>query len=244
FEDDVYQVVKKALEALPRESTFYQCIADVIQWHKEHPSDWKETWFEIQKKWSEDIGCPNGVFQPLNIEAKLNAAYVVMALLYGNRDFFQTMDIATRAGQDSDCNPATACGILGTMIGYKNIPDTWLLPLQRAEDKVFSYSSYALNDIYDVNMRLAVDHIVKQGGRIEGADVVVQSRPSDPVAFVENFAGHRPTERVMVADYKDSVYQFDFEGIGVVVSGHLVKTGADIANKIVTATLYIDGEEV
>ncbi len=59
-----------------------------------------------------------GVFVPFNIDAKLNAAYVVMGLLYGNGDFTRTLEISTRAGQDSDCNPSTAGGVLATMIGY------------------------------------------------------------------------------------------------------------------------------
>lgn len=81
----------------------------------------KRTWFEIQKHHAEEIGCPDGVFHPLDIDAKINAAYIVLGLLYGNGDFTKTMEISTRAGQDSDCNPSSAGGILGTMIGYDAI---------------------------------------------------------------------------------------------------------------------------
>lgn len=45
------------------------------------------------------IGCPDGVFHPLDIDAKINAAYIVLGLLYGNGDFTKTMEISTRAGQ-------------------------------------------------------------------------------------------------------------------------------------------------
>ena len=38
-------------------------------------------------------------------------------------DFGKTIEIATRAGQDSDCNPASAGGILGVMLGYNAIPE-------------------------------------------------------------------------------------------------------------------------
>src|SRR5690606_32179561 len=131
--DDIGYIVKNALNAIPKESKFYQCISDVINWHKAYPSDWKQTWFEIQKKWAEEDGCPNGVFHPLNIDAKLNAAYVVAGLLYGEGDFTKTIEIATRQGQDSDCNPATAIGVLGVVKGYSGIPAEWLAPLQKAE---------------------------------------------------------------------------------------------------------------
>lgn len=32
-------------------------------------------------------------------------------------DFTRTVEFATRSGQDSDCNPANAAGILGVMLG-------------------------------------------------------------------------------------------------------------------------------
>ena len=34
------------------------------------------------------------------------------------------MEIATRCGQDSDCNPSSAAGVLGVMLGYERIPET------------------------------------------------------------------------------------------------------------------------
>src|SRR5690606_38336059 len=117
-DDDIESVVRNALDAIPAQSDFYQCIADVIKWHAQYPEDWKQTWFEIQRKWTDEVGCPDGVFSPFNIDAKVNAAYVVLGLLYGGGDFGKTLEISTRAGQDSDCNPASAAGILGTIMGY------------------------------------------------------------------------------------------------------------------------------
>ena len=69
-------IVKEALKTVPSQSEFYQCMNDVINWHKKYPKDWKQTWLEVQKKWADDIGCPEGVFAPFNIDAKVNAAYV------------------------------------------------------------------------------------------------------------------------------------------------------------------------
>ncbi len=76
--DDIQYVVKEALRTVPAESDFHKCIADVIQWHEQYPDDWKRTWFEIQKKWSEEVGCPEGVFATFNIDAKINASYIVL----------------------------------------------------------------------------------------------------------------------------------------------------------------------
>ncbi|MDR6562288.1 MULTISPECIES: hypothetical protein [unclassified Arcicella] len=45
--------------------------------------DRKGTWYEIQNKWLQDVGCPDGVFAPFDIDATINSAYVVVGLLYG-----------------------------------------------------------------------------------------------------------------------------------------------------------------
>lgn len=50
--------------------TFYQCINDVIIWSEQYPDNWKRTWFETEKNWGENIGCPDGVFKDFNIDAK------------------------------------------------------------------------------------------------------------------------------------------------------------------------------
>jgi len=81
--DDVELIVTEGLKSIPVESDFYKCINDVIDWYHEYPDDWKRTWFEVEKKWSSDIGCPDGVFTSFNIDAKLNAAYIIIGMLYG-----------------------------------------------------------------------------------------------------------------------------------------------------------------
>src|ERR1044072_2478983 len=62
--NDIRFIVNEALKAVPAQSQFYKCITDVIRWSKSYPDDWKKTWFEVQKKWANDIGCPEGVFAP------------------------------------------------------------------------------------------------------------------------------------------------------------------------------------
>jgi len=69
IENDPAKVVDMALEGIPAESTFYQCIDDVRKLHRKYPRDWKACWFEILKKWGSDTGCPKGVFLSFDIDA-------------------------------------------------------------------------------------------------------------------------------------------------------------------------------
>ena len=86
--------------------------------------------------------CPDGVEMPFNIETYVNGAYIILGLLNGQGDFEKTIDISTRAGQDSDCNPASP-GILGTMIGYNRIPEKFRTRL--TQSKIFFNNTVSFN---------------------------------------------------------------------------------------------------
>src|SRR5690554_6070612 len=188
--DDPVQIVKEALKTIPEKSDFFQCVNTVVECFESNPTDWKNAWFEVEKKWSAEVGCPDGVFVPLNIDAKVNSAYVAIGLLYGAGDFFQTMDIATRCGQDSDCNAATAVGVLGTMIGYDKIPQKWTAALERVVDRNFEYTETSLNELYAMGLRHALLVIESEGGKVNDNSVTIQTQVPQPVRYEKSFEGH------------------------------------------------------
>ena len=149
FAKDIREVVEKGLKAIPEQSLYAQLIRDVIRWHDENPNDWLKTWHLVQEKWGEADHCPDGYKQPFNIDAKLNGGYVVMGLLYGNGDWYKTMNYATRAGQDADCNPANAAGILGTLIGAHAIPAEYREPLHNT---YWNKTLAGLPDSYEIDV--------------------------------------------------------------------------------------------
>lgn len=219
--DDMEFVVTEALKTIPVESKYYQCISDVIRWYKEFPEDWKRTWFECEKKWANDIGCPHGTFRSYNIDATINSAYVVIGLLYGEKDFFKTMDISTRCGQDSDCNPATAAGILGTMIGYSQIPEYWMENLREVEDMDLAYTSMSLNKTYEVGLSHALQMIERNGGTVTDSDVTIRYQQPVAVRFEEGFTGLYPVDKSGIRKSIDEVGDYSFEGCGIVFNGAL-----------------------
>lgn len=235
---DIKQVVVNALSVIPTQSKFHQCMSDVIKWHKQFPNDWHRTWFELQKKWSSDLSCPDAIFNPLNIDATINCAYVILGLLYGNGDYEKTLEISTRAGQDADCNPSTAGGILGTMLGYKKIPQKWKDGLAGAEDINFKYTSISLNKAYDISYRHALANIKRHGGREQGDMVVIPLQSPEPVAFEESFPHLVPVSK---KDFhvNGNEITLTIEGNGFVLSGYAAKKG-EVPDRVITATVSID----
>jgi len=236
--DDVEFVVTQALKTIPEESLFFQCMNDVIRWHREFPEDWKRTWFECERKWSSDIGCPDGVFVPFNIDAVINSAYIIIGLLYGGGDFFKTIDISTRCGQDSDCNPASSGGILGTIIGYDKIPAIWMKNLKEVEDLNFAYTTISLNKAYQMSYRHALEMIERGGGKVEEDQVTIVCQQPVPVRYEKAFEGHYPTKKFAIRKDLNPTVEFEFEGIGFVVKG-----GVRCEDKAYVAhvEVYIDG---
>lgn len=238
---DIPHIVREGLKTIPKQSSYYQCISDVIRWHQQYPNDWKQTWFEVQKKWSSDIGCPEGVFYPFDIDATINSAYVVIGLLYGGGDFTKTMDITTRCGQDADCNPSSAGGILGTILGYDKIPAYWKQGLTEAEPIDFKYTSTSLNDVYDIGFKHALQVVQRNGGKVEGDQVTIRLQEPTPVKFEKSFEGHFPVSKISINKPLKEEQTFDFEGIGFVVRGETAKWDSQ-SSYVFKVQLYLDNQ--
>jgi hypothetical protein len=147
FERDPEKVVRAGLLSIPEGSGYAKVIRDVLAGYASHPDDWKATWRAITDRWDKDDPCPDGALRPFNIDARLNGGWVALGLLYGRGDVAKTLDVATRAGQDSDCNPSSALGILGVILGYERVPDEWKAGIPRIAATRFDYTSYTFESI-------------------------------------------------------------------------------------------------
>lgn len=237
--DDINYVVEEALKTIPAESDFHKCMSDVIAWHKQYPNDWKQTWFECERKWTTDLGCPDGIFLPLNIDATINSAYVIIGLLYGNGDFEKTLEISTRCGQDSDCNPATAGGILATMLGYNNIPEKFKATLKDgAEDIDFIYTNLSLNKIYDLSYKHALMMIEANGGTIDGDEITIKCQKPVAVAYEKSFEGITPINKVGIHRNLPEVGTITLDCTGAIFAGKVECGDNDYVAEV---EMYIDG---
>ncbi|MHC4800431.1 MAG: ADP-ribosylglycohydrolase family protein, partial [Planctomycetota bacterium] len=170
FENDMEKVVRAGLKCIPQKSQYAECISDVLKWYKQNPNDWEKTWQLIEDKYQDNpdyrrFSCDKKEF---NIDAKINGAYIVMGLLYGEGDLDKTIIISTRCGQDSDCNPSNAGGVLFTTIGFSKLPDRFTSALNPEGE--FSHTPYTFPKLIEVSKKLVRQAIARSGGRIEKND--------------------------------------------------------------------------
>ncbi len=112
--DDPRAAIEAGLACIPPSSRLASAIRGALDWCVEYPI-WQECWERAQAEyghyhWVHTIN---------------NAVWVVLALMYGQKDFGKTISIAVRCGNDTDCNGATAGSVIGAMLGARAIPDKW-----------------------------------------------------------------------------------------------------------------------
>jgi hypothetical protein len=207
FEDDVQELIDAGLECIPEESRYAEAIRDVVKWYGENPDDWKKTWQLIEDKYNLNpdnrlFSCDKSLF---NIDAKINGAYIVLGLLYGDGNIEDTAVISMRAGQDSDCNPSSAVGVLLAAKGLEAIPNEYKTALD--EGTKFSHTSYDFAGLTQVSIHLVRAQVLRTGGSVELGDTgeeifVIPVRPVQPTALEQSWepgpsVGSRFTEDEM-----------------------------------------------
>jgi len=178
FESDLKVIIEKALLSLPSGSDYYKIVKDVMKLHNQYPDDWESSWKELETKWGDVDIC--GAGSTFNIDAKLNGAYIVMGLLYGNGDPLKTLEISTRCGQDSDCNPSNALAVLGVIKGFKGLPADMQQGVKSLGDSLFIHTTYSFNTAVASTFRYANELITKNGGYVNDKNIMIKVQ--DPVA--------------------------------------------------------------
>jgi hypothetical protein len=200
FNNDPRGIVEAGLASIPSASPYARLITDVLAWSQQYPDDWKKVWGLVEAKWDTREACPEGAARPFNIDAKLNGGYIALGLLYGHGDFGKTIEIATRAGQDSDCNPSSAAGIIGVTLGYSRIPDEWKGGIPAIAQTRFNYTDYSFDGIVDSTLKRALALIRDTGGHVEGETAVIAMESPKPptLAIWDDFGS--PAERIATDD--------------------------------------------
>ena len=168
FANSVDEIIEAGRLSVPEGSQYREMIEDVIAWSNEYPADWGKTWQKIEDKWGHQDRCPEGINKPFNIDAKLNGAYVFMGLLYGNGNIENSMYIAMKGGQDSDCNPSTVGGILGVWSGLSGMPYKFYEHLDTETPILYSDRTYT--DAINMSVDAARQAVLMKGGSIDQAN--------------------------------------------------------------------------
>lgn len=162
FESDPRKLAEFSLKAIPAESGYAKMVQDMLDASQKYPN-WQDAWKVIKTKW----GMKDGKPVP-GLDVRINGAFVYMGLLYGGGDFWKSMNISMRCGVDSDCNPSSVAGILGTVLGMKGIPEKWAilrdLPIENIAIKDIFPNPIIWDDILNATVEVGKWNILENGG--------------------------------------------------------------------------------
>lgn len=175
FENDINKLIDIGTSYLPKDSKFAKIVEHVKQLYVDYPDDWKAARKVVKENYLVYEDYNKYAWPP--IDANLNGAYGVMALLYGQGDFQRTLDYSCAFGMDADNQAATMCGLLGIVNGLDAIPRDLMFPLKNANwEKPFNdtykiITREGLEDatLTDIAKRMAVQGekiILANGGKI------------------------------------------------------------------------------
>jgi hypothetical protein len=263
FENDIKNIIEKALLSIPEESDYHKIVKDVIKLHSHYPTDWQAAWQELENKWGEVDIC--GAGSTFNIDAKLNGAYIVMGLLYGEGDPVKTMEISTRCGQDSDCNPSNAMAVLGVIKGFDALPGSMKDGIKLFADSLFIHTDYSFNKAVENTFNYATGLILNNGGSVKGERITMVKedpvRPANEVSFPDMVFSERVSvfdesrwtikgkwnineqkgwdgkvmKQALYSDKAGDELELNFEGTAISLTGNWVRDGGK-------ADIYLDGK--
>lgn len=118
----VEEIVATALGTIPGNSAYAAVANAVIAFHRQNPDDWRACRDMLTADWGYDR-------YPGVCHIIPNAGVTIMAILYGGGDLCRTVEIATMAGWDTDCNAGNAGAIVGTFQGLQPGWDKYRKPI-------------------------------------------------------------------------------------------------------------------
>lgn len=104
------EVIAAAMSVIDADSIYASVARAVLDFHNANPDDWRACREMLSAEWGYDR-------YPGVCHIVPNAGIMVMAIVYGAGDLCRTVEIATMAGWDTDCNAGNAGAIIGTFQG-------------------------------------------------------------------------------------------------------------------------------
>lgn len=119
---NVNEIIDAGLAEIPERCTYRDVVNAVRAFHASHPDNWRDCMKLLFRDWGYDK-------YPGVCHIIPNAGVCIMALLYGGGAFDRTIEIATMAGWDTDCNAGNVGTIMGVACGIEGIPRRYLDPI-------------------------------------------------------------------------------------------------------------------
>lgn len=181
FETNRIKVVEGGLKCIPANSQYAEMVRDMLKWHEADPVNWSNAWHLAVAKYQSSNYVGRVTWK--EIDCKINGAMVLLGFLWGDGDIDRTMYISTAGGFDSDCNPSSALGVLGTMLGAKAFGEKYVGKLDRT--RKWEFTDYTYPGLLAASEKLTRQLVVAEGGSIATDETGEYFLIADPERYSE-----------------------------------------------------------
>ena len=121
FEDDIPTLIRAAQSASMAEGSWhYEVVDECFKLYEKYPTDWRKAVTEA-----------DSIFRSVNYDnssymgcTSINCSFIILGLLYGDGDYYDTCKILSLAGHGGDSTTPTALGIVGIITGWDGLDNT------------------------------------------------------------------------------------------------------------------------
>ncbi|MBQ4151200.1 MAG: S-layer homology domain-containing protein [Clostridia bacterium] len=120
FEDDIPAMMRQAQGVLPTDSHPYRVIDIVFELHEKYPNDWRRAVVHAEKL------CHQSHYDLSDTaigETGINCSMILVGLLYGEGDFYETCKIIGLAGHGGDSTNPVGLSAVAVACGWKGVDE-------------------------------------------------------------------------------------------------------------------------
>ncbi|MDO5435533.1 MAG: ADP-ribosylglycohydrolase family protein [Clostridia bacterium] len=157
----IREVIQTALAYIPYDCEYARAVLAVMDWHDRHPdSGWRDCFAYVHDNFGYDR-------YPGACHIIPNICVMILALMYGNGDFDDTLNICNMCGWDTDCNVGNVATIMGVFRGIDAI-DThkWIRPVND-----LCIRSGVLGDMNITDIPYGASYIARLGYMLAGEEI-------------------------------------------------------------------------
>lgn len=121
---DINSLLETALSYIPADCEYTRAARAVMHFHATHPeAGWRDCFQYVKANFGYDR-------YPGACHIIPNACVIILALLYGQGDFGNTLNICNMCGWDTDCNVGNLGAVMGVLVGIEGIDlNKWAKPI-------------------------------------------------------------------------------------------------------------------